>query len=59
MSHQDSGNQQEIYVPKPKADVYTGMLVVALVAIGITITCFSLELNEYQWEKSVPQIPKN
>ncbi len=36
--------------PKPKADIYTWLLLVALVAILLAITFFAMELNRYNWD---------
>jgi hypothetical protein len=43
-----------IYVPKPKPDVYTMMLVVALLALILAIVYLLLELRTYHWETKAP-----
>jgi hypothetical protein len=35
---------------KPKADIYTWLLLVALVAIIMACTFFAMELNRYNWD---------
>jgi hypothetical protein len=47
--------QPGTYVQKPKADVYTVMLVIALLAIIVAIVCLALELNAYNWELNAPR----
>jgi hypothetical protein len=41
-----------IYVQKPKSDIYTAMLGVALGAIAIAILFLALEINRYGWNLS-------
>jgi len=42
---------------KPKADIYTVMLVIALVALVIGIVFLSLEMDFYNWEfKGGPRV---
>ena len=43
-------NQDGLYVSKPKAGIYSAMLIVSMIAIGIGITCMCLEMAEYNWE---------
>jgi hypothetical protein len=39
-----------IPVPKPKPDIYTVLLGLALTAILIAIICLVLELGRYKWD---------
>lgn len=39
-----------IVVQKPKADVYTWLLLVALIAIIIACTFLGMELKRYDWD---------
>jgi hypothetical protein len=39
-----------IVVQKPRADVYTWLLLVALIAIIIACTFLGMELNRYNWD---------
>lgn len=56
MSQPDSTEvRPSLYVQKPKPDVYTTMLAIALVAIIIAIICLALELNAYNWELNAPR----
>ena len=40
-----------IVVQKPKADIYTALLGIALAAILLAILCLCLELSRYDWER--------
>ena len=37
-------------VHKPKADIYTWLLLVALVALILACTFLAMELNRYNWD---------
>jgi hypothetical protein len=50
MSPQSSANPGGVYVKKPKADIYTALLFVALVALVIGITMLCKEMERYNWE---------
>ena len=39
-----------LVVHKPKADIYTWLLLVALVAIILACTFLAMELNRYNWD---------
>jgi hypothetical protein len=39
-----------IAVAKPRADIYTVLLAIALLAILLAILCLSLELGRYGWD---------
>jgi hypothetical protein len=39
-----------LVAPKPKADIYTWLLLVALVAIIMACTYLAMELNRYNWD---------
>jgi hypothetical protein len=39
-----------VYVPKPKADIYTVMLGISLGAIVFAIILLILELNAFDWD---------
>lgn len=49
MSQLSSGNQG-VYVKKPKADIYTALLFVALVALIIGIIMLVKEMDRYEWK---------
>jgi hypothetical protein len=42
--------QRAVVVQKPKANVYTALLALALVAIIVGCVCLAAELNAYQWD---------
>lgn len=42
--------QKTVVVQKPRANVYTAMLALALVAIIVGCICLSAELNAYNWD---------
>ena len=42
--------QRAVVVQKPRANVYTAMLALALVAIIVGCICLSAELNAYAWD---------
>jgi len=43
---------------KPRANLYTALLAIALVALLLGILCLYLELNDYQWKfKGGPTVP--
>lgn len=42
--------QKTVVVQKPKANVYTAMLALALIAIIVGCICLSAELNAYNWD---------
>jgi hypothetical protein len=35
---------------KPKANVYTMMMILSLIAIGVACFCLNAEMNEYRWD---------
>jgi hypothetical protein len=39
-----------VYVQKPKADIYTVMLAIALVAILVACVCLFLEMRAYNYD---------
>jgi hypothetical protein len=39
-----------VVVQKPKANIYTALLALALVAIIVGCICLGAELNAYQWD---------
>ncbi|HUY36659.1 MAG TPA: hypothetical protein VMV69_28250 [Pirellulales bacterium] len=50
MSSQNSPDPgRGIVVQKPKADIYTALLGIALVAVLLAIICLWLELSRYQY----------
>lgn len=49
MSQLSSANQG-VYVKKPKADIYTALLFVALVALVIGIIMLVKEMDRYEWK---------
>jgi len=49
MSQQSSASGG-VYVKKPKADVYTAMLFVALVALIVGIFALCKEMERYDWK---------
>ena len=51
MSPQDfANNPQGVIVQKPRADVYTMMLLLSLIAIIVAIVLLSLEMGRYGWD---------
>lgn len=57
MSPPDSTESRPgIYVPKPKPDVYTVLLAIALVAILIGVICLVLELVDYGGQIKPPPV---
>ena len=51
MSQADSTNAPRgVYVQKPKADIYTVMLAIALVAILVACVCLFLEMRAYNYD---------
>ncbi len=55
MSPQNSANPGGVYVKKPKADIYTALLFVALVALVIGITMLCKEMERYEWKFKADQ----
>jgi len=54
-----SPQQQGVAVEKPKSDVYTVMLLIALLAIGAAIALLASELDKYNWiTNPAPPPPK-
>ena len=49
-SQLDSTDKGRISVPKPRPDIYTVLLGLALTAILIAIICLVLELGRYKWD---------
>ena len=45
-----SPQQQGVAVEKPKSDVYTVMLLIALLASGLSIGALASELDKFNWE---------
>lgn len=39
-----------VVVQKPKANIYTAMLAISLVAIIVGCICLAAELNAYNWD---------
>lgn len=57
MSPPDSTESRPgIYVAKPKPDVYTVLLAIALVAILIAVICLVLELVDYGGQVNPPPV---
>lgn len=54
MSQLSSANQG-VYVKKPKADIYTALLFVALVALIIGIVMLVKEMDRYEWKFKADQ----
>lgn len=51
MSQADSTDSPRgVYVQKPKADIYTVMLAIALVAILVACLCLFLEMRAYNYD---------
>jgi hypothetical protein len=57
MSLADSGElvtpappQRAVVLQKPRANIYTAMLAIALVAIIVGCVCLAMELNAYNWD---------
>lgn len=51
MSQADSTDTPRgVYVQKPKADIYTVMLAIALVAILVACVCLFLEMRAYNYD---------
>lgn len=51
MSPQDSTDPgRGVVVQKPRADIYTALLGVALVAVLLAIVCLCLEMARYKWD---------
>lgn len=42
--------QRAVVIQKPKANIYTALLALSLVAIIIGCICLGAELNAYQWD---------
>jgi len=51
-----SNNQQGMVVEKPKSDVYTVMLFIALAAVLAAIGLLSSELNKYEWDTNAQKV---
>jgi hypothetical protein len=56
MSQRSSAETAGVYVRKPKVDVYTFMLLVALVALILGIWMLCLEMERYKWEFRRPTV---
>ena len=50
LSQPQSTDKGGVKVPKPRPDVYTVLLGIALAAILLGILCLSLELSRYNWD---------
>lgn len=47
--------QRTVVVQKPRANIYTALLALSLVAIIVGCICLSAELNAYNWDyKATP-----
>jgi hypothetical protein len=43
---------------KPKSDVYTVMLLIALLAVGAAIALLCSEMSKYDWDWKAQSIPR-
>ncbi len=43
------GQQQGVQVQKPKSNIYTMMLFLSLIALGLAILMLCLEMQKYNW----------
>jgi hypothetical protein len=46
----DSTNEGGIYEERPRSNIYTAMLGVALVALAFASAMLAMELKEYNWD---------
>lgn len=46
-----------VYVRKPKANIYTALLFVSLVALGIGIFMLCKEMDRYEWKFRKKDLP--
>lgn len=44
-----------LYVAKPRPDIYTVLLIAALVALVVACVCLYLELSAYEWTTTAPR----
>jgi len=47
---QQPGGQPGVPVQKPKSNIYTMMLFLSLIALGLAITMLCLEMQKYNWD---------
>lgn|GEM_PF-1387341 len=47
---QQAGGQPGVPVQKPKSNIYTMMLFLSLIALGLAITMLCLEMQKYNWD---------
>jgi len=59
MSQLDSTDPRGVYVPKPRWDIYTSLLLVAFLAIIIAIVCLCLEMSRYEWQMKATGVAMN
>jgi hypothetical protein len=52
------GAPQGLPSEKPKSDVYTMLLMIALLAIGAGIAMLCNEMNKYEWDPKAQSIQK-
>ncbi|MEK6233836.1 MAG: hypothetical protein N2C14_03905 [Planctomycetales bacterium] len=57
MSQPSSANPRANANQKPRWDIYTAMLLVALLAITTGVTFLGMELNRYEWKWRKKDIP--
>ena len=58
MSQLDSTNEPGgIYEERPRSNIYTAMLGVALVALIFATVMMSMELSEYGWDLKPTDVP--
>jgi hypothetical protein len=50
--------QRGMAVEKPKSDVYTVMLIIALLAIGAAIGLLCSEMSKYDWDIKAQSVPR-
>lgn len=58
MSRQPSSNNPDVYVKKPKWDIYTSMLFISLAMIIMGIVFLCLEMDRYDWKFRKKDLPK-
>ena len=48
-SQQPDASQRDVAVEKPKANIYTMLLILSFLAIIIGCICLALEMKAYDW----------
>ena len=54
----NQSQQRGVVVEKPKSDVYTVMLIIALLAIGAAIGLLCSEMSKYDWDIKAQSVPR-